>query len=329
MLLVQAGASGTHPALSPSPTAATVCASTFRIGFVTDVAGLRSSVDAAGWRGVGEALAEIPCGHADLALPTRPSNYRATLEADAGYDLVIAGSFLLTDPVVDIARANPATHFLLVDPLVVPSGPQNLAVLAFRDDQAAYLAGALAGIMTQTGVVAGVYGPAGAIDTRNRLGFEQGARDVRPGVRVLGAYQPAQDGAPYANPAWGAAQARAFSGQNADVVFGAGGTTGQGALLGAAQSGRLCIGAGVDPATDQPAPTCLLGTTIKWVDAALKDAVLDAAAGRWAGGVRTLGVAEAAVGLSLLADPRLTPEIRQRLQAISDRLATGSLSTGR
>src|SRR5207302_1161055 len=70
LLLIQAGASGAHPAPLPSPTVSS-CASTFRVGFVADVAGLRSSVDAAAWRGVGQALDGVPCSHADLALPTR------------------------------------------------------------------------------------------------------------------------------------------------------------------------------------------------------------------------------------------------------------------
>src|SRR6202022_4798069 len=154
-----------------------------------------------------------------------------------------------------------------------------------------------------------------------------GAQYIRPGVRVLGAYQPA-DGTPYQDPVWGAAQARAFSNQQADVVLGAGGTTGQGALRGAARAGRLCIGTEIEAPGLQPAATCLLGATVKRVDAALKGAVLDAAGKTWAGGVRTLGVAQAAVGLRLLANPRLTPEIRRRLQTISELLATGSLSTG-
>jgi basic membrane protein A len=171
LLLVQAGASGTHPRLEPSATASPACAETFRIGLVADVAGLGSSVDAAAWRGVGEALHRLPCAHADLALPARPSDYRRVLQADAGYDLVIAGSFLLTDPVVDIARANPSTRFVLVDPIVAPPDVSNLAVLTFRSDQAAFLAGALAGMVTRTGVVAGVYGPDGAMDRSNRLGF--------------------------------------------------------------------------------------------------------------------------------------------------------------
>ena len=323
LLLVQAGASGTRPALVPSPAATQGCAPTFRVAFVADVAGLGSSVDAAGWRGVNQALRQIACGRAELALPGRPSEYRRMLQAYPGYDLMIAGSFLLTDPVVDVARANPTRHFLLVDPIVMPPDVPNLAVLTFRSDQAAFLSGALAGMMTQTNVVAGVYGPQGTMDVTNRAGFEHGARYARPGVRVLGAYQPA-DGAPYENPAWGADQARAFSQQHADIIFGAGGTTGQGALLGAAQSGVACIDADIVASSD---PGCLLASSMKFIDRGVQLTVADAIAGPWRSGLRSLGLAQRAVGLSLRASPRLTPEIQRRVQTIADLLASGPLST--
>ena len=328
MLLVQAGASGPRPRLAPSPTTGPACAGTFQVGFVADVAGLRSSVDAAGWRGVGDALHDMSsCGRADLALPTRPSDYARLLRAyaDRHVDLVVAGSFLLTDPVFDVARANPATHFLLVDPIVTPPNVPNLAVLTFRSDQAAFLAGALAGMMSQTGVVAGVYGPEGDADRSNRVGFEHGARYARPSIRVLGAYQPAHDGEPYGNPVWGAAQARAFSREQADVIFGAGGTTGQGALLGAAQAGRLCIGVEIDDAAD-PGAGCLLASAVKYVERSVAATVGDAESGRWRSGVRALGLADGAVGLSL--HESLLPQIQERLAEVSERLVGGTVTTG-
>jgi basic membrane protein A len=328
LLLVQAGASGTRPALAPTPspaaTATPACASVFHVAFVADVAGLRSTIDAAGWRGVNQAVGEAACASAELALPARPSEYRRVLQAYAGYDLVIAGSFLLTDPVVDIARANPATHFVLVDPIVTPPDVPNLAVLTFRSDQAAFLAGALAGILTGNGVVAGIYGPAGAIDQANRLGFERGARFVRRGVRVLGAYQPAGS-APYADPDWGATQATAFVRQHADVIFGAGGTTGQGALLGATQSGTFCINEGLAPSSE---PSCVIATSVKFIDRGVKMTVADAIAGEWQSGVRSLGVAQRGVGLSLGNAPELTNDTRERIVTIANLLAAGTLTTG-
>jgi basic membrane protein A and related proteins len=297
----------------------------FRVGFVTDVAGLDSSADAAGWRGVRDGLRGLPCAHADVAVATRPSDYRPFLQAYAGYDLVIAGSFLLTDPVADVARANPRTHFILVDPIVAPMPLANLAVLTFRDDQAAYLAGALAAMVTKTGIVAGVYGPGGAVDQRNRAGFEHGAGYVRPGVRVLGAYQPAGDGLPYANPGWGAAQARAFALQGADVIFGTAGSTGKGALQGASQAGSRCIGA--DDLSPDPAIDCRMASAIKHVDHGVALTVADAAAGHWIGGLRTVGLAEGAVELAPVQHDLSGSQVEE-LRTIAGRLASGALATG-
>jgi basic membrane protein A len=298
----------------------------FRVGFVGDVAGLDSRADAAGWRGVRDGLHGLRCARADVAVPARPSDYRRLLQAYAGYDLVIAGSFLLAEAVVDVAHANPATHFALIDPILIPAAPPNLAVLVFRDDQVAFLAGALAAMVTRSGVIAGVYGPAGAADQRNRSGFEHGAAYVRPHVRVLGAYQPAADGLPYANPGWGAAQARAFAGQGADVIFGAGGSTGKGALRGAAQAGSMCIAAD-DAFFDPGAGDCLRASGIKHVDRGVALIVADAAAGNWTGGVRAVGLSDGAVELGPVQH-ELFPGQLDELRAIARQLAAGALTTG-
>jgi len=323
---VQAGASGARSSVNPAGTPTPGCTSEFRVAFITDVASLQSAGDADGWRGVGDAVRDRPCFRARLIVPSRPSEYRRALQsgADARDNLVIAASFLLTDAVVAAARANPGTRFVLVDPLVATPGLPNLAVLSFREDQAAYLAGALAGLLTRSGMVAGVYGPDGATDHAHRLGFEHGARYARPGVRVLGAYQPPSEGGPYANPGWGAAQARASIAQGADVIFGAGGTTGQGALQAAAEAGRSCIGA---DATDPAAAGCLVTSTVKFIDRGVRSTIDEAAAGRWSGGVKALGLAEAAVGLGPFRRSLPNDAVR-RLQQIADELAAGTLSTG-
>jgi basic membrane protein A len=227
--------------------------------------------------------------------------------------------------VADVARANPGTRFVLVDPIVAPAGPGNLAVLVFRDDQSAFLAGALAGMVSKTGVIAGVYGPFGAADQRNRAGFEHGAAYAKPGIRVLGAYQPAADGLPYANPGWGAAQAREFTQQGADVIFGTGGSTGKWALRGAAQAGRFCIG--VDEATDPSVSDCLLASAIKHVERGVALIVADAAAGSWSGGVRSVGLSEGAVELAPVQNELSAAQL-EAIQTIAARLAAGALTTG-
>ena len=265
---------------------------------MADVAGMRSAVDAAGWQGVQLAARQLPCLQAELIASTHPSEYRNNLQAavDRHDDLVIAGSFLLSADAVGAALANPRTHFVLINPLVPTSGPPNLAIVTFREDQAGYLAGALAGMTTKTGVIAGVYGLEDDHDLRYRSGFERGAHDVNSSVRVLGAFQGPEDGSPYANPAWGAAQARGFVDQSADVIFGSGDGTGRGALTAAADAHKPCITVGffVDPS----APACLLGTVVLHVDRAVAGIITEALAGRWHGGDRIYGVDEGAIDLT-------------------------------
>jgi basic membrane protein A and related proteins len=294
---------------------------------VTDVAGLRSSANVEGMRGAEMGAGHTACASVNLIESTRSSEYRHNLQmgADRRDDVIVAGSFLLTDTVVDAARANPAIRFVLVDPLVAPAGSSNLAVITFREDQAGFLAGALAGLSTRSGTVAGVYGLEDEADRRYRAGFEHGARYVKANIKTLGAYQAAADGPPYANPAWGQAQARAFMSQGADVIFGAGGTTGQGALLAAAQAGRHCIGTG-DAATYAPAAACLLATATTRRDRAVEQVVAEAAAGHWIGGRREFGVADGTIGLSPLSLDQ--GAARERLQTIAGLLAGGQLGTG-
>lgn len=326
-MLVQAGAKGAPivaaPAASPSPTPD--CATHFRVTFVADVAGMRSAVDAAGWQGVQLAARERPCLQGELIASAHPSEYRNNLQAgvDRHADLVIAGSFLLSGDAVDAALANPRTHFVLINPLVPTSGPPNLAIVTFREDQAGYLAGALAGMTTKTGVIAGVYGLEDDHDLRYRSGFERGAQDVNSSVRVLGAFQGPGDGAPYANPSWGAAQARDFVDQNADVVFGSGDGTGRGALTAAAEAAKACITIGF--ALNQAAPSCLTATVLLHVDRAVAEIITAAAAGNWQGGERAYGAAEGAIGLAYAPRSPPPPDVRRRLQVLTDLLAGGKI----
>ncbi|HEX3629597.1 MAG TPA: BMP family ABC transporter substrate-binding protein [Candidatus Dormibacteraeota bacterium] len=297
------------------------------MAFVTDAGGLRA--DGPAYRGVTQAVGQIGCAKSELISSVRPSDYRRNLQlaADHHNDLVVAASFLLSDAVVAAAQSNPGIPFLLVDAVVLPAGAPNLTEIAFRRDQAAFLAGALAAMLTRSGVVAGVYGPGGTIDQQQRLAFQRGADYVRPGLRVLGADQPADDGAPYGNPAWGESQARAFAGQKADVIFGAGGGTGAGALAGAAAMGRLCIGVDVIALPAPEDPSCLVANARTSIDRGVDLEVVAAARGSRTTWLVSVGLREGAVGLDSFG-PALTPEIQQRLRDIADKLIAGTLFTG-
>jgi basic membrane protein A len=246
-------------------------------------------------------------------------------------DLVIAGSFLLTDAVTAAAAARPSGRFLLVDPLLMPAARSNLAVISFREDQAGFLAGALAAMVSRTKVLGGVYGPEVGAMTRYRKGFETGAATIDPAITVLGVYQPAADGRPFGNAEWGQEQASSWLSRGADVIFGAGGSTGEAALLPAAKSHRYCIGAGGDEFLTVPsAQACLLTSALIQPDRAIETAILSAADGHWTAGRQVFGIQEGAVGLAPFHqfETTVSAAMRARLWSLEAQLSHGEFLEG-
>ena len=73
------------------------------------------------------------------------------------------------------------------------------------------------------------------------------AKSVNPKIKVLSTYHPGELSQAFVDPEWGAATAKQAIDQGADVIFGAGGLTGNGALQEVAtQSGVYCIGVDSD-----------------------------------------------------------------------------------
>src|SRR4029079_680780 len=77
-----------------------------------------------------------------------PTDYvnNLTQLAQAGYSPVFAVRFPMTDDVNEVAPQFPTTQFVLIDS--VAEGP-NVVNLVFREHEASYLAGIVAGLMTQ------------------------------------------------------------------------------------------------------------------------------------------------------------------------------------
>ena len=85
--------------------------------------------------------------------------------------------------------------------------------------------------MSQSGKIAAVLGtdlvpPVVAFGE----GYINGAKAINPDIEVISTYHPGEISQAFVDPEWGAATARQALDQGADVVFGAGGQTGNGAL---------------------------------------------------------------------------------------------------
>jgi basic membrane protein A and related proteins len=315
-------------------TGSSSCSKTYKVGLVTDVGKLSDkSFNATSWQGVVDAQNDKSlCVQGHFIESSQPTDYQKNLQtfADQGYDMVVAVGFLMSDDSVAFAKANPKIKVALVDPSGTEQAPPNWVGLAFREDQAGYIAGALAGLYTKTNSVAGVYGLNVPAVVRYRTGYENGAKSTNPNVKVLGIYQPAGPKA-FNDPDWGKARGVEFLAQGADVVFGAGGNTGNGALLAALQQNKACIGVDVDQYQSYPdAAGCLLTSAEKKLAVAVKTAITNVVQNKFESGFLKFNAANNGVGIAPYHnfDSKVTADIKAKIQTIEKGLADGTIKTG-
>ncbi len=329
VLLTSCGGGG------PAASAPGGCAKTYKVGLVTDVGKLSDkSFNANAWQGVQDAVADKSlCVNAAFIESVQSTDYQKNIQqfADQKYDMIVTVGFLLGDDTQAAAKANPGIKFAIVD-FAYDKPLPNLLGLVFREDQAGFLAGALAGLQTKSNVVAGVYGLDVPAVVRYRKGFENGAKFTNSKVKALGIYQPPSGPKTFNDPDWGKARAIDFFGQGADIVFGAGGNTGNGALLAAVQNNKTCIGVDVDQYISYPdVKSCLLTSAEKHIAVAVKTAIMDMVKNQWpASGLLSFEASNGGVGISPYHefDAKVSADAKARIQDIAKRLADGSLKTG-
>ena len=201
-------------------------------------------------------------------------------------------------------------------------GPTNYVGIQFREDQSGFLAGVLAAQVADSigsDTIAGIYGIDIPPVKKFRNGFEQGALYINSDLNLLGVYIDS-----FIAPDRGASAAMQFIGEGASVIFGAGGPTGTGGILAAAQEGVYVIGVDQDEwvtsfgAGETDGAEYIISSAIKRVDQGVYDMVAAIADGMMAdfpgGGIYLMDVALNGVGLGGKARcrHRSTPSSRWR-----------------
>jgi basic membrane protein A len=273
------------------------------------------------------------------------SDYEKNIETQIseGAQMVITVGFLMGDATAAAAKKHPDVKFAIIDNAYFPGaapfgcgetvkdcyvdgGLTNVTSLMFAEDQVGYLAGVLAGCLTQTGTIATVSGMEIPPVVRFVTGFQTGAKSVKPDVVTLNQYIP-----DFNDPATGKTVGQTFISQGADVVFGVGGNTGNGGLLAAKEAGLMAIGVDVDQYNTYPeVKDALITSAAKNMDVATGVAVKDFAAGTLTAGIRTATVATGGVGLAPYHDwdSKISQDCKDKVSAASDAVKADPSITG-
>jgi basic membrane protein A len=327
--LVIAGCSSTT---NNSEAASCSDSDTFCIGLVLEAGVVNDGAfNEAAWEGVQEAAAATG-GVAEYLESTDSDSYSANLAelAARGFDVVVASAVARPDATIAAATKYPATRFIGISQ-DMSDGPANTTGLIYRDDEAGYAAGYLAGLMTRTGVVGAVLGSEDVIPLKRfGEGYRLGAKTARPGATVIMSYNN-NSADSFNDPSWGSETAAQQVADGADIVFGAGGTTGIAALeTVAGEPGAgvslFCIGIDVDQYYTVPqARPCLLSSAEKRIASGVRGVVIGIHSG-----VELDRNVEGEIGLAPYHDleSQVPNNVQQEMDAVVAGLIDGSIATG-
>jgi len=306
-------------------------ADVFCIGLVTDVGEIDDkSFNQSAWEGVQKAAKEL--GAQVNYIETKDAkDYGANIDlfTKDGYDVIVTVGFALGEATGKAADQYPDIKFIGVDQFQVPDAEkENLAGLIFPEDKSGFMAGALAGMLTKSNTVAAVLGtdliPA---VVAFKEGYEAGAKYVNKDINIISTYHPGGLDVAFKDPEWGATTAKQAIDNGADVVFGAGGKTGNGALIEvASHKGTYCIGVDSDQWETVPeAHPCLVSSAMKLITPGVYDLVKMAKDGNFPSGNY---VGEFGLAPFHDFDSQISQDIKDKLAEIRQDLLDDKLDTG-
>lgn len=300
-----------------------------RIGLITDVGEIDDkSFNQSAWEGA-MAGAEAVGGSAEFIETKDAKDYADNIAefAEDGYDVIITVGFALGEATAKASGEYPDVKFIGVDQFQ-GEAVDNVAGLIFNEDQSGYLAGILAASLSESGTIAAVLGtdlvpPVVAF----KEGYELGAKSVNPDINFISTYHPGGLDVAFTDPEWGAATTAQAIDQGADVVFAAGGKTGNGGLIEAAQhEGVFCIGVDTDQWETVPeSHACLVSSAMKLITPGVAALIIKADEGEFPSG-NFFGDA----GLAPFHDfeDTVPDDVKALLEETAVGLINGSIETG-
>ncbi|MCD8548320.1 MAG: BMP family ABC transporter substrate-binding protein [Aeromonadaceae bacterium] len=233
----------------------------------------------------GVSVKEItPVGAADRLTQLRQ------LASDGYSPIVVIGNTQLPT-LQQVASEFPQAKFTLIDGQLAQPNVQSVQ---FNKQEAAFLVGALAAMVSETGLLGFVGGMDLPAIHKSGCGFAQGARYANPSVQVSEQYVTSTLDLAFNDPKKGAFTAKQLIDEGVDVLFADAHGTGLGVYQAAADARVRAIGATFQQADLHPGT--MLTAIYQNVPKAVLTSLTQAQAGQWQAGNRQLGLAEDYVG---------------------------------
>jgi basic membrane protein A len=300
-----------------------------KVGLVTDIGGLNDrSFNHLAYLGLQRAQSQL--GISGRVLEShQASDYVPNLSslAQQHYDLIIGVGFLMSDAIDAVATKFPKQSFAIIDfsQAALKHKPKNVRGLLFKEQEAGYLVGYLAGLLEKdkaagagkANTISSVGGQKIPPVDHYIAGYQAGAKAADPTIKTLNGYS--QD---FVDQAKCKELALTQIGQGSDVVFQVAGGCGLGALDAAKDKKVWGIGVDADQAYIGPQ---VLTSALKKVDVAVFDTIQDVKNGRFQGGGDSIfDVKAGGVGIGKIS-PKVPAADKAKVLQVQKDIAAGKI----
>lgn len=326
LFVAACGSDEEEPAKSGSNSTAeeTPAKEAIKVGLVTDIGGLNDrSFNQLANEGLERAKSELGV-ETRVLISKANSDYVPNLStlAQQQYDLVIGVGFLMADAMNTVAPKFPNTSFAIidVDATGLKAKPTNVSGALFKENEAGYLVGYMAGLYIKDeggGTASSVGGQKIPPVDAYIAGYQAGVKAANPDAEVANGYSQKFD-----DPAPCKELALDQIAQGSKVVFQVAGGCGLGALDAAKEKGVQGIGVDADQAYLGPQ---IMTSALKKVDVAVYDEVKAVQDGSFKGGDnRIFDVKSGGVGIGETNE--VGAKYADAVKAEQDKIASGELT---
>lgn len=296
----------------------------FRVGMVTNVGGVNDqSFNQSAWAGLNNLRDNYGVDVSYLE-SNQESDYPTNLDKmlDNENDLIWSVGFAMSEAAKHAAVTNLDQNYGIIDETYGDETPDNIVCVMFRAQESSFLAGYAAGLTTKTNQVGFVGGIGSDIVDQFEYGYRAGvayaAKELGKEISV-----PVQYAESFTNAATGKAIATKMYNDGCDIVFHAAGSSGNGVIEAAKDSGNWVIG--VDMDQYYLAPEAVLTSAVKRVDTVIELVSAEYLEGKDLGGTTLeYGLEDGGVGLPE-ENPNLDPAVYEKTMQVKDAIIAGEI----
>ena len=222
-------------------------------------------------------------------------NIETAIDKEA--DLIVGVGFQIAEDIKEAALAYHEQKFVIIDS-TYEEIPSNVRPITFNEEQAGYLTGLIAAKTTKTNVIGWIGGLDIPSCSNFYIGYENGAKEVNPDIKVLKQFTNS-----FTDAAKGRVAAEGMVKEGSDVIFMASGGGNAGVLEVVKENDIKAIG--VDMANNYLAPEHIITSALKNVGEGLKLTIKDFVDGEFTSGEVKYDLSNGGVGFEktdLLSD---------------------------